>query len=534
VAALPPSANGAADLPVRAFADQPDFWAAFAHAATGMMIADLKGHFIYANPAYCAMLGYTEAELKLRSVRELTHPDDVADTQFMARRLLAGEFPGYVVERRYLHANGTQIWVRNSMSAVRDGTGQAVAMLAIAEDVTAGKHAETERSRAEAALRTSEERLTLALEVTGLGTWDYDVATGVTVWSERMETLYGLKAGTYVQRLDMFTNFVHPEDRERVTGVAAQAFINKTDYALEYRTAQPHADGSPRWLASQCHLSFDADGRILRAVGTVLDITERKLAEQALQHQAFHDTLTGLPNRALFIDRLEHALLRADRQGNSVALLFVDLDNFKLVNDSLGHAQGDALLMIVAERLRACLRSADTGARLGGDEFTVLLEDVSGEAEALAVAERIAAALCTPVVLQGREIVVSASIGVALGPTGAGQDLLRDADLAMYRAKSNGKSRCEMFNPACQNSAPELGAGDSGPVDHGAELGEDDIGVDHGGPGEGAETAVGAGDDVFAADELGIADQPLSNELRVLDVVGGGVQHTWDEYLIRW
>jgi diguanylate cyclase (GGDEF)-like protein len=192
-------------------------------------------------------------------------------------------------------------------------------------------------------------------------------------------------------------------------------------------------------------LTFDADGQILRAVGTVLDITERKIAEQALQHQAFHDTLTKLPNRALFSDRLEHALLRADRQGNSVAVLFVDLDNFKLVNDSFGHAQGDALLVTVAERLQGCLRSADTGARLGGDEFTVLLEDVSGEMEALSVAERIAAALRIPVVLQGHEIVVSASIGVAIGPTGPGQDLLREADLAMYRAKANGKSRCELF-----------------------------------------------------------------------------------------
>jgi diguanylate cyclase (GGDEF)-like protein/PAS domain S-box-containing protein len=440
VVAFPPSAIDAADLP-----SQADFWAAFAHAATGIVIADLSGQFLYVNPAYCVMLGYSEPELKARGVRELTHPDDFADTQVMARRLLAGEFPGYVAERRYLHANGTQIWVRNSMSAVRDSTGRAVAMLAIAEDVTARKQAEAERTQAEAALRASEARLSLALEATGLGTWDYEVATGQTVWSARMETLYGLPAGTYEMRIEMFSNYVHPDDRERVRSVAARALADKTDYSLEYRTAQPQPDGSPRWLASQCHLTFDADGQILRAVGTVLDITERKIAEQVLQHQAFHDTLTKLPNRALFSDRLEHALLRADRQGNSVAVLFVDLDNFKLVNDSFGHAQGDALLVTVAERLQGCLRSADTGARLGGDEFTVLLEDVSGETEALSVAERIAAALRTPWVLQGHEIVVSASIGVAIGPTGPGQDLLREADLAMYRAKANGKSRCELF-----------------------------------------------------------------------------------------
>jgi diguanylate cyclase (GGDEF)-like protein len=187
-----------------------------------------------------------------------------------------------------------------------------------------------------------------------------------------------------------------------------------------------------------------------------VQIAERKRAEEALEHQAFHDALTGLPNRALFADRLEHALARADRQGKAVAVLFLDLDNFKVVNDSLGHAQGDALLVAVAERLRACLRIEDTGARLGGDEFTVLLEDVAGEAEAIAVAERIASALCVPVTLQGREVVVSASIGVALGHAhGGNKDLLREADLAMYRAKTSGKARCALFNPDLETRAVE-------------------------------------------------------------------------------
>src|SRR4030081_3667332 len=123
----------AAFVPAPGFADLPDFWAAFAHAATGMMIADLAGKFLYANPAYCAILGYTEAELKGLSVREITHPDERPDTQSRGRRLIAGEIPGYVVERRYLHADGREIWVRNSLSAVRDAAGQTVAMLAITE-----------------------------------------------------------------------------------------------------------------------------------------------------------------------------------------------------------------------------------------------------------------------------------------------------------------------------------------------------------------------------------------------------------------
>ena len=419
------------------------------------MIADLSGHFVYANPAYCAMLGYTEAELKARSVREITHPDDRIDSQHRGRALLTGQAPSYVVERRYLRADQTIIWVRNSLSVVRDAAGQSVAMLSISEDVTAGKTAEQQRVQAEFALRASEERLRIALEATGLGTWDWDASTGVTRWSPRMEALYGLKAGSYNQDLSMFRGLVHAEDRDWVTARIKQGFENKTDYEIEYRSAQPRPDGSARWLLDRGHLGLDDAGRVVRGIGTVLDITERKLAEQALQHQAFHDPLTGLPNRALFIDRLKHALARADRLGNSVAVLFVDLDNFKLVNDSLGHAQGDALLRTVAERLQSCLRGVDTGARLGGDEFTVLLEDVANEAAAVAVADRIAAALSLPVALQGRDVVVSASVGVAIRASGGSQDLLREADLAMYRAKANGKSRCEVFDAGLETSAIE-------------------------------------------------------------------------------
>jgi diguanylate cyclase (GGDEF)-like protein/PAS domain S-box-containing protein len=451
-----PIGRRASEAPAAAFAELPDFWAAFAHAATGMMIADFSGHFLYANPAYCAILGYTEAQLKALSVREITHPDDRADTQARGRRLLTGEIPGYVVERRYLHVDGREIWVRNSLSAVRDATGRAVAMLAISEDVTAGKKADEERTHAEAALHASEERLRMAVEATGLGTWEWNPVAERAMWSTRLEELYGLPPGGYDGTLGMFRELIHPEDRARVAVAFHDSYSTGADSEFEYRAVRPRPDGSARWLLSRGQVTLDVDGRVLRGVGTVLDITDRKLAEQALQHQAFHDALTGLPNRALFSDRLEHALARAGRQGNSVAVLFLDLDNFKVVNDSLGHAQGDTLLVAVADRLRACLRAEDTGARLSGDEFTVLLEDVSGEADAIAVAERIARALAVPVMLQGREVVVTASIGVAISMTGGGsQDLLREADLAMYRSKATGKARCSLFNADLETRAME-------------------------------------------------------------------------------
>jgi diguanylate cyclase (GGDEF)-like protein len=195
---------------------------------------------------------------------------------------------------------------------------------------------------------------------------------------------------------------------------------------------------------------------VVRVIGYGLDITDRKRAELRLAHLALHDALTGLPNRTLFLDRLQHALDRAGRTGRQVAVLFVDLDRFKGVNDALGHEAGDSLLQQVAQRLQSCVRSSDTLARLAGDEFTVLLEDVAGVHEAQAVAERIQAALQEPFLVAGQQLAVTASVGVALsGPeTRQAEELLRRSDAAMYRAKSWGRNRVCLHGPVAPSALP--------------------------------------------------------------------------------
>ncbi|MDX6664366.1 MAG: hypothetical protein QOG68_572, partial [Solirubrobacteraceae bacterium] len=201
---------------------------------------------------------------------------------------------------------------------------------------------------------------------------------------------------------------------------------------------------------------YDSDARELLltiAQHVSLALTDAKTVN-AMVHQALHDALTGLPNRALFLDRLEHALARAVRGGNEVAVLFLDLDRFKTVNDSLGHAAGDELLCIVARRIATCMRAADTAARLGGDEFAVLLEDLVSTTEAVRVAERIIESLKEPIEIAGREVYVGASIGIATGNHGA-PDLLRHADVAMYRAKALGKGRYAMFEEGMQAEVVE-------------------------------------------------------------------------------
>ncbi len=201
--------------------------------------------------------------------------------------------------------------------------------------------------------------------------------------------------------------------------------------------------GEQRYYVRRACPVLDDEGRVVRVISYGLDITDRKRAELRLAHLALHDALTGLPNRTLFLDRLQHALDRAGRSGRQVAVLFVDLDRFKGVNDALGHEAGDSLLQQVAERLRSCVRSSDTLARLAGDEFTVLLEDVADVHEAQAVAERIRAALQQPFLVAGQQLAVTASVGVALsGPeTRQAEELLRRSDAAMYRAKSSGRNR---------------------------------------------------------------------------------------------
>ncbi len=193
----------------------------------------------------------------------------------------------------------------------------------------------------------------------------------------------------------------------------------------------------------------DGDGAVTHFVGIQNDVTERRRLEEELEHRAFHDPLTGLPNRALFLDRLGHVMVRARRGGGRVAVLFIDLDRFKNVNDSLGHASGDALLVEAAGRIGVCLRPRDTVARLGGDEFVVLLEDVGGEDGSVEVSGQISAALAPPVEVGGREVFVTPSVGVTLAVPGGGapDDLLREADAAMYEAKARGRDRHAVFRP---------------------------------------------------------------------------------------
>jgi diguanylate cyclase (GGDEF)-like protein/PAS domain S-box-containing protein len=255
------------------------------------------------------------------------------------------------------------------------------------------------------------------------------------------------------QRVHMSGERVHPDDLSRLRSAFVHAKPPGPTTPVTARTL--HKDGSWRWLEYSVTDLCD-DPSVHGYVVVARDVTERKNAEEQLVHQALHDALTGLPNRALFLDRLGLTLSRLERRAGLAAVFFLDLDYFKVVNDSLGHSAGDQVLVAVADRLQNSLRDGDTAARLGGDEFAVLCDDLVDEGEAVQIAERLGAAIAaSPVTLAGRDLVVTVSIGVAFATHTAQrpESLLRDADAAMYRAKERGRARYELFDAAMRARA---------------------------------------------------------------------------------
>ena len=306
----------------------------------------------------------------------------------------------------------------------------------------------TDRTAAEEALRVSEERYALALAGANDGIWDWDPANDVMYFSLRWKAMLGLTPDETTSKPLEWFGRVHAEDNGPLkTAIAAHCADPSGPFEHEHRVC--HRDGKYRWMLCRGVAVTGNDGRVVRMAGSLTDVTERHLAQEQLRQAALHDPLTALPNRALFIEMLERALAQSKRYGDRLfATLFIDMDRFKDVNDRLGHLIGDQLLIAVTKRLQACVRSGDVVARLGGDEFTVLLNELRHPDEVVLTATRIKESFTAPFELEGNEVFVTASIGVAVSSTGytSAEDILRDADTAMYRAKALGRNRQEIFD----------------------------------------------------------------------------------------
>ena len=301
---------------------------------------------------------------------------------------------------------------------------------------------------ARAATEKANTDLAAAQAMSRIGSWEWNIVTGEVVWSDELYRLMGEDPTTFTPTIHSFLEHVHPDDLERVTALVAAA-VDGAQLDFECRIAR--ADGQIRVIHGRSDIATP-EIAAERAIGTCQDITERKALEAEVEHRAFHDALTQLPNRALFLDRLDHGLALSKRTDAPLSLLYIDLDDFKTVNDNLGHDSGDDLLVLVARRLQGAVRSADTVSRLGGDEFAVLLEDTTAEGAAK-VAAKLLDALIDPVDLHGSPVLTRASIGVAMAaPDDEPGDVLRHADIAMYAAKRNGKHSFRIFTDGMQSS----------------------------------------------------------------------------------
>src|SRR5215218_5466259 len=355
------------------------FRGSFERAATGMALVGTDGRFLRVNRSLCEILGYTERELLGKTFQETTHPDDLEVDLEHLRQLLVRVVRTYQTEKRYLHKDGHVVWTLLSVSVVHDEENEPLYFICQIQDVT-------ERKKVEKCIIESEERFRSLVQNSSDIITILEADGTVRYVSPAVKRVTGYKPEEKVGT-NAFGS-VHPDDRDRALATFAEVLKRPGLHPrLEFRV--PHKDGSWSYLEHVVNNLLD-DPAVRGVVVNSWDVTERKALVEQLSYQAFHDLLTGLPNRALFMDRLERALTRAHRRGTRVAVLFTDLDNFKVINDSLGHKAGDQLLVAVAERLKTCLRPEDTVARLGGDEFTLLLEDISRVGEVVQVAERIA------------------------------------------------------------------------------------------------------------------------------------------------
>ncbi len=434
------------------------------HLPAGVVVHDVDGRILHANRLACELTGRSLAQLRG------TRSDGKAWQLLCAdgSPMQAKQFPvntvlrtGRQLSQQVLGVRDTETdpvrWLICNAYPERDEGGVLRRVVVCFTDCTALKEAEQ-------SLQKSEERLRLALLGSTDAYWDYDLVKNEIHYSQRWWTMLGYQPDELGCHTDLWLELMHPEDRPELLRFWKDLLEgDRETYSVEWRLR--HLDGHYVPVLSRGFVTRDARGRALRVSGTNTDLTERKQAEQRIYELANFDHLTGLPNRRLLVEELDKALARSQRSGCFGAVIFLDLDNFKLLNDTMGHNFGDMLLRQVAERLRHTVRHCDQLARLGGDEFVLVLEDLAEESreavsEAQHVVEKLQSSLAQPYYLDGRLFLSTPSMGVALFDGGATdlETILKQADLAMYRAKSEGRNTARFFDPGMQASAEHQAA----------------------------------------------------------------------------
>ena len=412
---------------------------------TGVVWLDEQARVQWADDAAGLLLGRTPSAL-VQCVASSLWPELDAET-WRGQWQVASETGGCSLELTCNRADGAD-FTTDLHGRLIDFEGTPLLCLFLADA--------SPREQARRQFLDAEERYALAAMAANDGLWDWSVPDETVAYSVRWAELLGLSEQDLAPSPRTWLDRVHPDDRMRVDSELAAHFEGVSPH-FESEHRLQHQDGSYRWVLARGLGVRDARGEVVRVAGSTADITHRKNAEARLRYEAFHDALTGLANRTEFIRHVQLALenAHAQRADGGFAVVFVDLDDFKLVNDSLGHTLGDMLLRAIASRLKRCVRSVDTVARLGGDEFCLLLEHVTDPSDVVRVADRVHDELGAPFNLRGYEIFTTASLGLAYGRRDyqEAEELLRDANIAMYRAKEGGRGRRAIFDASMRRAA---------------------------------------------------------------------------------
>lgn len=392
-----------------------------------------KARIIDVNEEACRRYQYSRAEFFSLSIEDITIKEKVNELpEIMEQLLLDGSV---TVERIHKTKNGIKIPVEVSMRVFN--LNGVKAGLAICRDIS-------DRKRIEKSLRNSEESLAHAQRIARLGNWDWNLKKNKIYWSKEIYRIFDISPQEFDKTYEGFLKFVHPEDLDFVK-TSVQEALEGTSYNIEFRVIQ--SNDSEKFVRSQGEILIDEQGHPYKMIGTLQDITEQKEMEHQIRFLAFHDSLTGLPNRKSFHEHLRQTLVQAKVDQHKFAIMFLDIDRFKWVNDTLGHDVGDQLLKSFAERLLNCVREGDLVARMGGDEFTILIPNIKEEQEAALIARRILQSCANPLFIQENELYITPSIGIAVYPQDGDevQILIKKADKAMYMAKEKGKNNFQFY-----------------------------------------------------------------------------------------
>jgi diguanylate cyclase (GGDEF)-like protein/PAS domain S-box-containing protein len=445
----------------RLTANQAWWQAVVSHSADVAVVANAQNEITYVASAAQRLFGWSPERVRDRIGLDLVHPEDRMPVAEALAEVMSDPDAHPVVEFRLKHRDGTWHWVEETISNLL-GHPDVRGVVGNLRDVT-------DRRTAVDRLRKSEALYRAIVETAQEGILVVDAEERVTFANGRLADFFGVPAAALIGRS---ATGLLPDDDEVAARLRHRQDATGERFEIPFR----RRDGEVRHLLVSANALYDDAGEHLGSLSMYADITERKQTEEALLRSAMIDPLTGLANRVLLKDRLDAALARARREGGKVGLLFIDLDQFKSVNDGLGHGVGDELLLLAAERIGAAVRAHDTVARFGGDEFVVLADGLKSVVEATALAERVRSVFRQPLHVAGLDLVITASIGVSIASpdvvsrardrgdrtagdaasTHLGTELLRQADIALYQAKAKGRACWELYEPETSDRTDQL------------------------------------------------------------------------------